>query len=143
MSDRREFLKTTCSLCMGAMALGMLVTEEGCKTSSIYTSEANADRINVPVKAMKGQKTLVIKNPAIENNILLVKTSENNYHALLMKCTHRGAWLELLPDRLNCPAHGSAFDFEGNVIMSPALSPLTRYTVNEREDYLEIFLKNG
>jgi nitrite reductase/ring-hydroxylating ferredoxin subunit len=90
---------------------------------------------------LKDRNTLVINNPAFENEILLVKKSAREYNALLMRCSHKGAALEVKQEKLKCPDHGSIFDFDGNVIQDPASKPLTKFPVEVNENQVLIYLK--
>jgi Rieske Fe-S protein len=70
---------------------------------------------------------VLVRNPKLEFDILLIRINENSYNALLMKCTHQDNALTANKSGLYCSAHGSTFDLEGNVTKEPALTPLKKF----------------
>jgi nitrite reductase/ring-hydroxylating ferredoxin subunit len=66
--------------------------------------------------------------------------ADDDYKALLMKCTHQGTELQVFGDRLQCPAHGSEFTNNGAVQNGPADRPLRTFTVSVENDSIKIRL---
>lgn len=64
-----------------------------------------------------------------DRQILLVRDSEATVRAFSPACTHRQVKVKYdhKNQRLNCPAHGSRFDLEGEVLRGPAKDPLETY----------------
>lgn len=62
----------------------------------------------------EGQKVGVYKDP------------KGIVHMVTTKCTHLGCNLEWNPDELSwdCPCHGSRFDYDGNLLDTPAIETL-------------------
>jgi nitrite reductase/ring-hydroxylating ferredoxin subunit len=83
---------------------------------------------------------VVASHDQLKQPIVLFKKGEG-FHAVLMRCTHRGAELRVTGDRLECPAHGSRFDSHGAVLEGPASSPLRVFPVVERDGRILISLK--
>jgi len=73
----------------------------------------------------------------LEGAKVLLANSSGAVHALSPKCTHFGAPLikgVLHGDRLTCPWHGACFNVTtGDVEDAPALDPLARYEIEERD----------
>jgi 3-phenylpropionate/trans-cinnamate dioxygenase ferredoxin component len=80
------------------------------------------------------------------NEILLVRSGEDEFHALGNQCTHAEAELdmgELLLSRceIECPLHGGRFDFTtGAATQEPCEEPLPTYSVTVDGDDVRIDL---
>ncbi len=145
--DRRNFLKTGCISCMsGGLLLGLL---ESCHSSKIATGKISGSDMIVPISDFeikrgdtKGfKKYLVVQNEILQYPICVYRFDENNYEALLMKCTHQGAELQVFGDKLQCPAHGSEFSDHGEVQSGPANTSLRIFPVIIADNQLKISLK--
>src|SRR6478609_270172 len=141
--NRRKFIATGCISCLsGGLMLSML---ESCSsTKMINASIIDADMI-VPLKhfAVKEsfKKYLVVQNDQLQYPICVYRFDENTYQALLMKCTHQGAELQVFGDKLQCPAHGSEFNNHGKIESGPASTPLRVLPVTIGNDHIKISLK--
>ncbi len=62
----------------------------------------------------------------------------DEYYAMSLICTHLGCTVNVTPDNLVCPCHGSIFDREGRVLKGPSNRPLDRYQVEDRGDTLVV-----
>lgn len=87
------------------------------------------------------KKYVVVQNEQLQFPICIFRLNENTYSALLMKCSHQGAELQVFGDKLQCPAHGSEFDSLGNVQTSPANTRLRSFPVTIQANNLSISLK--
>ena len=134
--ERREFILKTSMSCAALTGLSFLFTE--CKTTS--TIHETYNEISFPTSYLKGKNNLLVTSTKRQEKILVVKHPDGTYHALEMKCTHKGAGLEQKGDQLVCPSHGSMFDMEGNVVKSPAAKPLKKFSVTEKGSDLVINL---
>ena len=141
MKSRREFIKTTCNACMGAIAVSIFATQlSGCKTVAITNAQVENNAIKIPVASFADKKIQIIRSSTLNNDILLVKNSETQYTALLMLCTHRNNSLTASDSGLYCSAHGSRFDLEGNVTLEPATQPLKKYPTQLQNGFITINL---
>lgn len=75
-------------------------------------------------------KYVVVHNDKLEYPVCVYRFSEDEYKALLMKCTHQGTELQVFGDRLQCPAHGSEFNNTGEVQNGPADTALRTFPVS-------------
>lgn len=51
-------------------------------------------------------------------------------YGMSARCTHENCYLDFnAGSSFSCPCHESTFDFNGNVIMGPALTPLDHYAL--------------
>ncbi len=135
MMDRRLFVKKTCGLCLGVpMIAGML---SGCGSVRYVDGMMEPSGISVPPAEFLSSKDdpstfrpyIIVRNETLEYPICLYRFSENEYSALLMKCTHQGTELQVFGDQLHCPAHGSEFTNKGLVAQGPAENSLRTFRV--------------
>ncbi|MGG9971180.1 Rieske (2Fe-2S) protein [Ferruginibacter sp. SUN002] len=145
--DRRKFIKTGCISCIsGGLILGML---ESCSSTKIANAKILGSDMIVPLtdfEIRKGNKKefkkyLVVQNEILQYPICVYRFDENNYEALLMKCTHQGAELQVFGDKLQCPAHGSEFNNHGLAETGPANTALRTFPITIVDNQLKISLK--
>ena len=84
---------------------------------------------------------IIVKNNAIEFPIYVYRFSDENYSAVLMKCSHQGNELQASGDHLHCTAHGSEFNNNGIMTQGPAEDNLRTFKVNTNGDKLFIDLR--
>ena len=70
-----------------------------------------------------------MQNEILQHPICIYRFNENTFKALLMKCTHQGAELQVFGDKLQCPAHGSEFNNQGEVKDGPADHDLRTFPI--------------
>lgn len=123
--DRKGFL----ALC-GVGCLSLLL--DGCSSIKYLNAMVSGTTMEVPLAEFEvvkdGTKTylpvIVAGNERLRYSVCVFRTREGTFKALLMRCTHQGAELQVSGDRLHCPAHGSEFDSSGTVQEGPAESNL-------------------
>ena len=144
--DRRKFTKT-CMMCVPASVL--LPALSGCQ-STFYTSgvvEDNgisvlkSDFIYLKKDQPSQRDYIIVKNASLQFPIYLYKISDEDYSAILMKCSHQGNELQAAGDHLHCPAHGSEFNNRGVVSHGPAEENLRTFKVTPTGDKLFIDLR--
>lgn len=145
---RKEFIKTCGFACIGAsFGLGMVL--ESCNTTKMINGTiSNSDLIFPKSKfefsknnGIKFHKYLIVQNDQLQFPICIFRLNETEFSAVLMKCPHQGAELQVFGDKLQCPAHGSEFDHFGKVQSSPADSNLRSFQVTQDKLNLKISLK--
>jgi nitrite reductase/ring-hydroxylating ferredoxin subunit len=134
--DRRQFIKTgltgACVLALG----GISVLLQGCTAIKVIQADPDNNIVKIPVSEFGKDNLRLIRSKAIEYDILLVRESEQQFHALQMKCTHQSYPLKAGPEGLNCPLHDSTFDMEGNATKGPASIPLKRFKLHLEADQI-------
>lgn len=85
---------------------------------------------------------IIVRNDKLEFPIYLYRFSDNEYSALLMKCTHQGNELQASGDHLNCSAHGSEFNNKGVVAQGPAENNLRSFRVSSDNEKIFIDLRS-
>lgn len=137
--SRREFIKTSAAGACVLAGLGLVGFLESCvATKNTLTVHPDNGKITVPLKEWDAQKMKILLAPEMQFGIAVIKVSATSYRALSMRCTHRNVELNANPGGFNCPAHGSAFDLEGNVTNGPAAEPLQKYTATVEGENLVI-----
>jgi nitrite reductase/ring-hydroxylating ferredoxin subunit len=84
----------------------------------------------VPVGGVK-----LFAYPGLEDQCILVRTSEAAYVAYSQKCTHLSCAVFYAPEhhRLECPCHEGYFSVrDGSVLQGPPTRPLPRITLERR-----------
>lgn len=87
------------------------------------------------------KKFVVAAHAQLKQPIAVFRSADGAYRSVLMRCTHKGVELRVSGDRLECSAHGSAFDSNGAVLEGPASAPLRVFPTTEREGRVFISLK--
>ena len=81
---------------------------------------------------------IILRNDRLEYPIYVYRFSDEEYAAVLMKCSHQGATLSAAGDHLHCPSHGSEFSNRGAVEQGPAENNLRTFKVSA--DHEKIFI---
>ncbi|MBS1524100.1 MAG: Rieske (2Fe-2S) protein [Bacteroidetes bacterium] len=141
--QRKEFIKTCGMACLGAAFLG--IAFEGCSGSKMIAGTMDRSGLLVPLASFdlgtgSHRKYIVVQHEKLRYPVCVYRFDANTYTALLMRCTHQGAELQVFGDRLECPAHGSRFDNHGAVENGPADTSLRSFPVQILEDQLHITL---
>ena len=143
---RRNFISNTCVACLGGAALSNLLS--GCASTHYVTGQLESTGIAVPVsefeyikkKVKNYRQFIIVHHDRLEFPIYLFRTSETDFHALLMKCMHQGSELNASGDYLYCSSHGSEYDKNGNVTHGPAEKKLRTFPVSVQNEKIIIQL---
>ena len=149
-STRRDFLAT---LALGGVtAAALSASLPGC---ALFMSSVDPDvmlsstgnTVFVPKTMLPweegGDAALVVGlEGRPDDKLLLLRAADGEIMALSTTCTHRGCDVRWNDERslIVCPCHGSEYDVHGGNLKGPAKRPLHRYTVNARDDGLEVAL---
>jgi len=142
--ERKAFLKTCGFACLSTSVLAALL--ESCNSTKSVSGTIDQSDLVIPTSSFESgkdtfKKYIVIHNDLLKYPICVYRFNEKQYTALLMRCTHQGAELQVFGDRLQCPAHGSEFSNKGTVENGPADSNLRTFPVTIQNDQLYISLK--
>ena len=128
--ERKEFLKKTCTVCLGIGA-GFLLTElAACSHTPIYKTEVKDHKAAIPLTMFASTDMMIISVKGLEYDVAVRKEKDNTYSALLLKCTHFDNPLTSTGQGYTCSLHGSMFDRAGTVTQGPAEYNLKRYTTS-------------
>lgn len=141
--NRRKFISTTCISCLSGTVI--LSTLNSCSLTKMISAPISGSDMLVPLAHFdlkSGFKHyIVVQNEILQHPICIYRFNENTFTALLMKCTHQGAELQVFGDKLQCPAHGSEFNNLGKVEGGPAEVPLRTFPILISDNQLKISLK--
>jgi len=144
--DRKEFLHRCGFACLGLMGAATLT--ESCGTTKAVSGQITDKRMSIPLSdfaVVKGEQTrykpyIVVRNVALNYPIVVYRHSERLYTALLLRCTHQNAVLNVAGELLTCPAHGSEFNMQGEVVQGPASERLKQFPTSTDAQNLYIEL---
>lgn len=143
MKTRREFLKDTCTACLGTAFLGFTFSQlTSCSSLPIYKTDLTKKIVEVPLTSFAESNVVIVRDMQVPFDILAVKKSEQEYNAVYMKCSHQENPVTATRSGLYCSSHGSTFDLDGNVTKEPALKPLKRFKTELKETTLSIDLNS-
>jgi Rieske Fe-S protein len=145
--NRKEFLKTCGFGCLATITGISLL--QSCSSSQVLSKEIKGSDILVPVSDFETvsngktdyKKYVIIQNEILQFPICVYRFNDSEYKALLMKCTHQGAELQVYGDKLQCAAHGSEFSNIGTVESGPANTDLRNFPITIENNTLKISLK--
>lgn len=145
--QREDFIKTCTAGCLGFSLLAFLAP--GCSSTSMVTGSISGDDLLIPLSEFEiisesktsHRKFIIVHHNKLQYPIYIKRHDNDAYSAHLMRCTHQGTELQAFGDRLQCPAHGSEFDSNGNVTNGPAAKNLRNFQVTIQHDQLKISLK--
>ena len=135
--DRREFIKNSCTLCVGVLGLSALLpTLQSCVSVNTLQLEPINNSFQISTTSfVENSKVVIIKHTTLAYPIAVVKISPTEYRAFEMKCTHQDNGLGVSNSGFFCSMHGSNYDLNGKVLTPPASRNLkefnTQYTNNQ------------
>ena len=125
--ERKDFLKTTCGLCIGIGA-GLLITElAACSHLPIYKTEVQNNKVTVPLSLFATTDLQIISPKGLDYDLAIRKQANDTYTALLMRCTHADNPLQSSGNGYSCSLHGSAYSKDGAVVQGPAETAMVHY----------------
>ena len=144
--NRKDFLKLSCSACVGVVGASVFLS--GCGgvhyVEGIFDDSrlrlAKSDFTVIKGTATEYRKYVVTGSANLDYPIVVFRTSDSDYAALLLRCTHQGTELNVHGDLLVCPAHGSEFNNRGQVVHGPADQDLKSFAATTDERYVYVRL---
>jgi Rieske Fe-S protein len=143
---RKEFIKQCSFACLGVVAASMGF--ESCSPVKYLQVKAENNQVHIlksEFTEMRNEKPhmrsyLIVKAGNMDYPIVVYRINDNEYTALLMRCTHQGSELNVYGSMLTCPAHGSEFSNKGEVLQGPAEEHLKSYPVSADTTAIHIHL---
>lgn len=140
---RREFIKDACTACLSTAVLGATLTQmSSCSSLPVYKTNLSGQKVTVPLSSFGESNVVIVRDMQVPYDILVVKKSNDVYHSIYMKCSHRENPVTATKSGLYCPTHGSTFDLDGNVTKEPALEPLKKFKTDIQDTNLIIDLNS-
>lgn len=144
--DRKEFIKACSFSCLSLIGVSAFlesctnVKQINATTEKGQLKFALSEFIEIKNEKKVIRKYIIARTPALNFPIVVYRTSDTEFSALLLECTHQGVELTVNGDLLSCSAHGSEFNNKGNVITGPADQNLKTFNVtNDLENiYIQL-----
>ena len=139
--ERRQFIKSSCNVCMLAAAGYLLPKLEGCSpaTYAVFKTDIVDKKITIPLAMFATSPIQFVRPKGWYYDIAVQQKPDNTYTAILLQCTHQAN--QLIPAAKNgytCSLHGSQFDENGLVRKGPASKPLQQYKTSVENNNLII-----
>ena len=122
--SRRTFLAGACSLATLGLGAALLADDAQAATGIKRRKDG---RVEVSVKKITGLSSVggvVLLGKVKGVPTAVTRTGANTYTALDLRCTHQGVPVNLGGPGWVCPAHGSQFESNGDVVRGPAAANL-------------------
>lgn len=143
--DRKEFIRTCGFSCLAWVGVSLLQSCTG--TKYIQTASENntikiarSEFIEIKNEKQKIRRYIIVKVNTLNFPVVLYRNTDTDFAALLLRCPHQGAELNVNGDLISCPAHGSEFNNKGMLVQGPAEQDLQQYTVTSDKEYIYIQL---
>jgi nitrite reductase/ring-hydroxylating ferredoxin subunit len=145
--DRKDFIKQCGFACLGVA--GVSVLTQSCTGSRQINASLKNNELQVPLSSFiiskkegpsQYKRYVVVRNDQLNYPIVVYRNGENDYTALLLRCSHQYNELNVNGSLLTCAAHGSEFDATGNVVNGPADTKLRSFSTAKDNQNLYIQL---
>ena len=139
--NRKEFIKSSCNVCLLGTAAILLPALTGCSpTYQVFKTTVNNNQVAIPLSSFDKVNFQLVRPNGWLYDIAVQKKKDNTYSALLLRCTHKDNQLDPTGNGFHCSMHGSQFDAEGKVRKGPAERTLKQFTTSVVENNLIIHL---
>ena len=130
--ERRNFIKSTCNICLLGTAGFLTAQLPGCSPASfpVFKTDVNDKKITVPLSLFDKSSLQIVRPRNMFYDIAVQKKEDNSYSALLLLCTHQQTQLTVTGNGYICSLHGSNFDKNGNVLKGPAETSLHHFNTS-------------
>lgn len=127
--SRREFIKRSAiGIAVGGTVLSSLDLNALAATSKRGKFSRISGDIVVNLKDAKNSDLAKVGGAIfLDDEDMLVRTSQTQFVALSLICKHKGCTVELTGNKFVCPCHGSEYDINGKVTEGPAKKNLDTY----------------
>lgn len=137
--ERREFIRSSCNVCLLIAAGYTLPTLAGCAPKySVFKTSVVDKQVTVPLSLFDNTTMQLVRPKGWYYDIAVEKKGDGSFAALLLQCTHQANQLTPDGNGFHCPLHGSQFDKNGDVKKGPAERPLLQYKTLLEKDHLII-----
>ena len=123
-------MQTVCGTAAAAVCGGVSLAMTGCTTAPSVTPEFRNGGLAIPTLLLTESASVIVRR-GLSAPIVVHRSEEGDYTALLLRCTHKACRPQVFEYSLDCPCHGSQFDFDGTVLSGPAETNLQTFPVTE------------
>lgn len=140
--QRRQFISSSCKICLLGAAGYSIMQLIGCATTSVYKASITNGNLYVPLNLFDKNALQIVHPNGWFFDVAVQKNADNSYTALLLQCTHQENQLTPTGSGYHCSLHGSNFDKKGYVKKGPAEQPLHRFDTTVTGSNLNIHINN-
>lgn len=125
-------------MCLGAVSVSAIA--ESCTPAKQLTVPLTDNKLTLSLSSFKDKRYVVVVNDQLNYPIVVYRHAENDFTALLLRCSHQYNELNVNGDLLTCSAHGSEFNTKGEVVQGPAEMKLRSFSTTIEAQNLIIHL---
>lgn len=122
-------MRRACGTAAVAVCGGISFLSTGCSTVPFVNPVSVDGGFLIPLEVFTNKPSVIIKR-ILAPSIVVHRSDSGDYTALLMRCTHKACRPMVFEYSLDCPCHGSRFDFDGRVLAGPAQTDLESFPVS-------------
>jgi Rieske Fe-S protein len=128
--SRREFIKKSAiGIVVGGTVLSSLDIVKFAAETKLGKILRNGNDVVVNLKDAKNSALAKVGGSVLlDDDNMLIRTSQTQFAAVNLICTHKGCTVEIEGNKFVCPCHGSEYTLEGKVTEGPAKKDLKKYT---------------
>ncbi len=134
---RKEFINRCMMLTAGCISVDVLT---GCTSLPIVSHTREGSTAIVNKSSFENKEYVLIEVDELPAPIFISRQSEEEYAAVLLKCTHRGCQVQPAGEIMECPCHGSRYSRTGSVIRGPAPKDLVQYPTEVTVDSIRVLV---
>lgn len=142
--ERRDFIRKCCYASAGILTIGMISCDSIYYAVSTKQKEviivSKKEFIKLKNEKETKRKFVLLKDSDIQFPICLYKTSDDEFSASLLKCTHNGCELNVGGGIYSCPCHGAEFTVTGEVLQGPAETNLKTFKTETDNENIYVYL---
>ena len=136
--NREEFINRCMTLTMGVACLDVLA---GCAPLPFVSHVMEGPSAVVNKSHFVEKEYVLIEVEQMPAPVFISKQNEEEYAAILLKCTHRGCQVQPAGEIMECPCHGSRYSRTGTVIRGPAPEDLIQFPTEVIADSIRVLLQ--
>ena len=134
---RKEFINRCMMLAAGCVSVDVLA---GCTSLPIVSHVRDGSKAIVTKSSFADKEYVLIEVDELPAPVFISRQNEEEYAAVLLKCTHRGCQVQPAGEIMECPCHGSRYSRTGSVIRGPAPKDLVQYPTEVTGDSIRVLV---
>ncbi len=136
--NREEFINRCMTLTMGAICIDVF---SGCAPLPFVSHVMEGANAVVNKSHFEEKEYVLIEVEQMPAPVFISKQNDEEYAAILLKCTHRGCQVQPAGEIMECPCHGSRYSRIGTVIRGPAPEDLIQFPTEVIADSIRVLLQ--
>jgi cytochrome b6-f complex iron-sulfur subunit len=127
--SRRDFLKKSAvGVVAGTVILSTLDLQKLVASSKSASFKRSGDDVIVKLSDAKNSALATVGGSVLlDDDNILIRTSQTQFLAVNLICKHKGCTVELQGDKFVCPCHGSEYALDGKVTQGPSKANLRTF----------------